>query len=278
MNRISENQPSLLDAANGVTMENDAQARLNIHDEPTRNPIEDLPVAYVEFNAQGTIIYANSIARSLHCNKGDELIGKSAWDIMAADQIDLSRKAFMAIMESGKEPPVIQRALYTQNGEYRTYEMFRSLIRDEQGHPTGLRYVYIDITKAQSAREEAQQTHQFMKSILESLSEVVIVIDSIGFVRLANQAAEEFTGLSAAEMFGRQIEECLMFVSYEMDSDENFSLSAALGKSYAGRTVIRDSKKQKVQMEINTSPIVDKKHEYSMGVVITLRMPNLEPR
>jgi hypothetical protein len=26
-------------------MENDAQARLNIHDEPTRNPIEDLSVA-----------------------------------------------------------------------------------------------------------------------------------------------------------------------------------------------------------------------------------------
>jgi hypothetical protein len=56
MNRISENQPSLLDAANGVTMENDTQARLNVHGEPTRNPIEDLPVAYVEFNAQGTII------------------------------------------------------------------------------------------------------------------------------------------------------------------------------------------------------------------------------
>lgn len=69
-----------------------------------------------------------------------------------------------------------------------------------------------------------------------------------------------------------------MFVSYEMDSDENFSLSAALGKSYAGRTVIRDRKKQEVQMEINTSPIVDKKHEYAMGVVITLRRPNLEPR
>lgn len=257
-------------------MENDTQTRLNVHGEPTRNPIEDLPVAYVEFNAQGTIIYANSIARSLHCHKGEDLIGRSAWDIMAADQVDLSRKAFMAIIESGKEPPVIQRALYTQNGEYRTYEMFRSLIRDEQGRTAGLRYVYIDITKAQSAREEAQQTHHFMKSILESLSEVVIVIDSLGAVRLANQAAEAFAGLSAADMFGRQIEECIMFVSYEMNSGENFSLSTALGKPYAGRTVIRDRKKQELQMEINTSPIVDKKHEYSMGVVITLRRPKPE--
>ena len=254
-------------------MENNAQARLNIHGELARNPIEDLPVAYVEFNAQGTITYANSIARSLHCKEGDNLIGKSAWDIVSADQIDLSRKAFMAIISSGEEPPVIQRALYTQKGEYRTYEMFRSLIRDEQGRPTGLRYVYIDITKAQSVREEAQQTHQFMKSVLESLSEVVIVIDSLGFIRLANQAAEKFTGWSAAEMFGRQIEECLTLVSYEMESDNDFSMSAALGKSYAGKAVILDRNKQKVQMEINTSPIVDKKHDYSMGVVIALRAP-----
>lgn len=254
-------------------MENDTQARLNIHGESTRSPLEDLPVAYVEFNAQGTVIYANSIARNLHCNKGDGLIGKSAWDIMAADQIDLSRKAFMAIIASGEEPPVIQRELYTQNGEYRTYEMFRSLIRDEQGRPIGLRYVYIDITKAQSAREEAQQTHHFMKSILESLSEVVIIIDSLGFVRLANQAAEEFTGHSAAELFGRQIEECLKFISCEIKSGDNFSMSTALVRPYTGKTVILDRKMQGVQMEIDTSPIVDKKHEYAMGVVITLRKP-----
>jgi hypothetical protein len=58
-------------------MENDALARLNVHGKPARDPIEDLPVAYVEFNAQGTITYTNSIARSLHCNKGDDLTLKS---------------------------------------------------------------------------------------------------------------------------------------------------------------------------------------------------------
>ncbi|MDR3722990.1 MAG: PAS domain S-box protein [Terracidiphilus sp.] len=258
-------------------MKSDTQAGLNVHREQPRIPIEDLPVAYVEFDARGTIIYANSIARSLHCQKGDDLVGKSAWDIMAADQIELSRKAFMAIIESGEEPPVIQRVLYTQNGEYRTYEMFRSLIRNDNGQTTGLRYVYIDITKAQRAREEAQQTHQFMKNILESLSEVVIVIDSLGIVRLANQAAEDFTGQSAAEMFGRQIEECLIFVSYQMESKDAFDLCAALDRSYAGKVIILDRKKQEVPMEINTSPIVDKKHEYTMGVVVTLRKPKSEP-
>jgi len=252
-------------------MENDMQAQLNTYGESMRNPIEDLPVAYVEFNTQGAITYANRIARSLHSSKGDNLVGKSAWDIMAADQVDLSRKAFMAIIASGEEPPVIQRALYTQNGEFRTYEMFRSLIRDEQRNITGLRYVYIDITKAQNANEETYQSHQFMKNILESLSEIVIVIDALGFVRLANQAAEEFTGRRAAEIFGRQLEECLTFISYDMDGDENFKMKVALGRSCAGKVSILDHNKQAVSMEINTSPIVDKKNAYTMGVVIALR-------
>jgi len=268
---VNRNQPVPLEAGNGVTMENAPQVRLNIYGEPTPNPIEDLPVAYVEFNTQGTITYANRIARSLHCAQGDNLVGKSAWDIMAADQIDLSRKAFMAIIASGEEPPVIQRALYTQNGEFRTYEMFRSLIHNEQGNITGLRYVYIDITKSQNANEETQRTHQFMKNILESMSEVVIVIDSLGFVRLANQAAEEFTGQKAAEMFGRQLEECLTFISYEMENDDDFKMKSTLGRPYAGKVTILDHKEQKVSMEINTSPIVDKKSAYTMGVVIALR-------
>jgi PAS domain S-box-containing protein len=154
--------------------------------------------------------------------------------------------------------------------------MFRSLIRDEQGKITGLRYVYIDITKAQNANEETQQSHQFMKNILESLSEVVIVIDALGVVRLANQAAEEFTGQMAAEMFGRQVEECLTFISYEMGGDYDFTMKAALGRSYAGKVILLDRKRQRVTMEINTSPIVDKKNAYTMGVVIALRRPKSE--
>lgn len=260
---------------NGEAMESGIQTELSAQHGATRNPIDDLPVAYVEFNTEGTITYANIMALRLHCATGDNLVGKSAWDLVAADQIELSRNAFMDIIESGKEPPVIQRALYTQNGEYRTYEMFRSLMRDAQGKSTGLRYVYVDITKSQSVCEEAQQTHQFMKSVLESLSEVVIVVDSLGFVRLANQAAEALTGMRAAEMFGRKVEECLVLISCEMECDDHFSVNAALGKPYAGMAVVRDSKDQEISMEINTSPIVDKKSSYTMGIVITLRKPKL---
>jgi len=254
-------------------MTNNARSGLSNLNKQARNLLEDIPVAYVEFDAQGTIVYANSIARNLHCNKGEELVGKSAWDIVAGEQIELSRKAFMGIMQSGEEPPIIHRALYTQAGEYRIYEMFRTLIRDAQGRPTGLRYVYIDVTGARETREEEHLTHQYMKHVLESMSEVVIVIDSLGLIRLANQAAEEFTNRKAAEMFGRKIEECLLFIVCDMEDDDAFCVSAALSKPYAGTAIMLDSKQQAVSMEINTAPIVDHKYNYTMGVVITLRKP-----
>jgi PAS domain S-box-containing protein len=260
-------------SANGVTMVKSAQSELKAQDKAAWDPIEDLPVAYLEFNAQGTIMYANSVARSLHCDAGDNLIGKSAWDIVASDQIDLGRKAFMAIMASGEEPPVIQRALYTNKGEYRTYEMFRSLIRDAQKRPAGMRYVYIDITKVQNTCDEAEQNQHFMWNIMESLSEAVIVIDPLEFVYLINQEAEELTGWKAAEIFRKPIKECLVFVSCEMENNAKFSFCGALDKPYAGTAIILDRKDQKVQVEINTSPIVDKKNGYTMGVVITLRKP-----
>jgi len=100
---------------------------------------EDLPLPYMEIDAIGTIVRVNRAALKLHPSDREELIGRTAWEFLAPDEMNSSRVAFVSIMESGEEPPTVLRALYTRSGEFRNFALYRNLIRDGENRPTGMR-------------------------------------------------------------------------------------------------------------------------------------------
>ncbi len=233
--------------------------------------IEELPLAYFEMDAQGVITRANRVACSLFQREREGIVGKSPWEFMAFDEIEMSREDYFSLMQGGKEPPAVRRALYTRNGEFRTYEMYRSLIRDAQGKPTGLRHAAIDVTEAQIAHEQAHQARLWLESVLESVAEAVVVTDSLGFVRYVNPAAEELSGWKSAELFGKVIEKGLPLLSYVSADHSPLSHSMALEKRCKGVGVVLNRMRKEVKVEISTSPILDKENGFTIGVVRVLR-------
>ncbi len=233
--------------------------------------IENLPLAYVEANAQGICVYVNRLGRAMSAPEMGEIVGKFLWDMLPADQREISRAAFLAIMESGEKPPVIYRSIYTKDGIYRTYEMHRSLIHDAQGHPAGLRYVSIDVSEAQTAREEARQALQLLENVLASVAHAVIVTDALGFVRYLNPAAEELCGWKAKELTGKVIDQEFSLLSYSSSDLLSFSHRVTLERRTKGIATILDSARRPLRVEISTSPIVDKENGITTGAVAMLR-------
>jgi PAS domain S-box-containing protein len=233
--------------------------------------IEELPVAYFELNAVGVVTCANRAARILHRDQDSDLVGRDIWEFVAEDEKTLGRKAFLAIMASGEEPPVIRRSLYNGVNEFRTYEMYRSLIRDAEGLPAGLRYAYIDVTEAQCSQEEAHQARQWLESVLASVAEAVIVTDGLGFVRTVNPAAEELLGWKAEEMIGKVIEKGMPMLEYTSADQKSLSHRIALEGRTRGIATVLDRARHHVCVEISTSPIVDKENGFTTGVVNVLR-------
>src|SRR5208282_1155512 len=95
--------------------------------------IDELPLPYVEIDAHGFITRANRATLALHHPGQGDLIGKSAWDLMAVDEKDRSSAAFLSHMESGEDPPVIMRSIFDRSGSFRAYEFHRSLMHDAGG-------------------------------------------------------------------------------------------------------------------------------------------------
>ena len=95
--------------------------------------IDELPLPYIELDAHGVITRANRATLALHPLDRGELIGQIAWDLMAADEKEPElRCLLLERWRQARQPAVVRRSLYDRSGQFRTYEMHRSLVRDDE--------------------------------------------------------------------------------------------------------------------------------------------------
>jgi PAS domain S-box-containing protein len=241
------------------------------------DPIEELPVAYVEMNADGIITLANREARALHSVEQDDIVGRQVWEFSPQSQVEFDRNAFFATINSGEEPPITRRSLYTR-GEFRTYELHRSLIRNAEGLPVGIRGATIDVTEAQRANEEANRARLWLESVLESMSEAIIITDSLGFIRSVNPATEEMFGWPADELIGKVIEKAFPLLSYISDNKVQLCFNMSLQSRSRGVATMLDCDRCELQVEISTSPILDMVNGFTTGVVSVMHRVDSVPQ
>jgi PAS domain S-box-containing protein len=232
--------------------------------------IDELPVAYVEINANGVITRANRAARKMSSPDQSEIVGRHVWEFAPENQADLDRDAFFAMMNSGEEPSVTRRTLYG-DGAFRTYELHRTLIRDASGRPVGVRGATIDVTATQIAQEEAHHARVWLESVLDSMPEAILTTDALGFIRSVNPALEALCGWKAAELQGKVIEKAFPLLSYSSVGDLKLSFNMALQTRSKGIATVLDSERRELRVEISTSPVVDKENGYTIGVVSVIR-------
>ncbi len=244
-------------------------------DQVAMDPIDALPLPYIEIDARGIITRANRASRALHNLEFGQLVGKMAWDFVAPDQKDTSFAAYCSALLSGERPEVVRRSLYDRSGQFRTYEMHRSLVRDAEGNPAGMRMLLVDVSETTKALEEAGSKNVWLESIIDSICEAVFVTDAVGFIRCANPAAETLLGCKASDLTGMSIEEGLPLLAYLSGACTDLKFTMALEGPTKGMATILDRDRREMNVEIGTSPIFDKENGSTTGVVFILRKPQI---
>ncbi len=235
------------------------------------DPIDELPLPYIEMDASGVVMRANRATMALHPPERGELVGKMVWDLMAADEKDPSFADYCTTMEAGAEPEMVRRSLYDRSGQFRTYELYRKLIRNEIGAAAGMRVVFVDVTEKVKALDEAHRTRLWLESVMESLCEAVIVTDSVGFIRRANPAAEKLLKASQGELAGMLIEEGLPITACAGGNRSELQFTNWLESPSRGTATVLDREQKAIRVELSTSPIFDKETRSTTGVVYILR-------
>jgi PAS domain S-box-containing protein len=236
--------------------------------------IDHLPLPYVEIDTQGIVTRANRAALALQHPQQGSLVGRSGWDSMAIDEKHPSSAAFLSLMASGGEPPVICRSLFDRSGRFRTYEIHRSIVHTPGGKPAGMRMILVDITESKNALDDIQHACQWLESVVRSVSEAVILTDVLGLVLSANPAAEALLGFTARELEGKVIEETVPILEYQSLDGPALDRRAAIEKSCKSVATLSMRNGGKLKVEISTSPILDKINGSVSGVAAILRKVN----
>jgi len=241
---------------------------------PLHPALHNLPVSYVEVDAQGILRAANHFACRMHNMPEEELIGHSIWEFVPADEIAADRVEFLHALETGEDPPVIRRSLFSIKGGYRAHEIHRRVLRDAEGNATGFSAITFDVSELENAHREVERAQRWLESAIHAIPQAVILTDALGFVRFINPSAERLTGWTARELVGQQIEKgmpVLRAVSRTGNSPLSFRIT--LHASWNGDVDILTRDRQTVSVWLSASPILDAQQGWTSGVVIVLGSP-----
>lgn len=92
-----------------------------------------------------------------------------------------------------------------QSNVYRWQNSIGKVIFDENGKPSRMIGSIRDIDKSKSAEKELNAERNFLKSILESMSDAFISLDKKGIITYVNAKAVEISGKNYDDLFGKRI-------------------------------------------------------------------------
>lgn len=161
--------------------------------------IDRMPIGISRARLSGEILYVNqALAHMLGFERVDEIIGVNAERFYKSPQ---QRREIAETLRHKNVIENIEVPMLTQQGEARTF------LINFWHHDEVLSAMLMDITERKRNEADLLLSRARLNSIIESVSDAIISVDTERKIILFNSAAEKMFGCSAAEAMGRPIED-----------------------------------------------------------------------
>lgn len=238
--------------------------------EELRRAMEQLPVGYHELDANGVVVFVNRFELNMFGYTNDQVVGHCIWQFMAHGDIGYSRQALLDKL-SGREPDApYLRDFITGCGRTLTCELRDKLLRNEQGLVTGISSCVIDVTDRVQADAVLADRLRWASAVFHSLSDAVVVIDTLGMVRSLNEAAERLLGCAASQLTGTGLRESLRMADPLLSAMDVSDFLEHLQTQHAALITMIGNDGELRNLSLRTSPLVDE-GGCILGIVAILR-------
>ena len=152
-----------------ITERKEAEARIRQSEERYRRILDEIEDGYYEVDLAGRFVYFNdSMCRMLGYGPG-ELTGIHYREYTDEENSKKIFESFNSVYKSGKPARESSWVLFTTAGEKKYIEASVSLIKDENGNPTGFRGIARDIT---AHKEDEMAIHDLLQQKSDLLNEL----------------------------------------------------------------------------------------------------------
>jgi PAS domain S-box-containing protein len=178
------------------------ETALRVSEAEYRTVIEDQTELVCRFLPDGTLTFVNNAyTRSLNRSRED-LVGRNLRDFIARSSYDQLFKKLAGLTPENPSLRGVDK-MTILSGETRWIEWVERALYDGNGNLFEYQSIGRDVTEQRLAEDALKKERNFLSAILDTASELVIVLDPQGFIVSFNRASEQLTGYTFEEVRGK---------------------------------------------------------------------------
>jgi PAS domain S-box-containing protein len=197
-----EEENAILGIITDITERKRVEGALRESEERYRQIVENATDVIYGTDINGNFTFINHVAERVTGYVESELLGKNYLDLIRAEWRQDADQFYRSQFAEKIPSTYYEFPAITKDGDEIWFGQNAQVVI-EGDRVVGFQAVARDITERKKAMNEIQRLKEFTESILESMSEGVVVDDSDGNFRFVNQAAAGLLGYEPEEILGQ---------------------------------------------------------------------------
>ncbi|MEN6473640.1 MAG: PAS domain S-box protein [Syntrophaceae bacterium] len=181
-----------------------AQDALRASEARFRRLYDSIRDAFVSVDMDGMIIESNEVYRTMLGYEIEELKDLSYRDITPPKWHTFESRIIEKEVMARGYSDIYEKEYRRKDGTVFPVELRLYLLRDDEGQPAGMWAIVRDISERKRAEERLKEANRQLQNIIEFLPDATLITDGEQRIIAWNRAMEEMTGVSKADILGRE--------------------------------------------------------------------------
>ena len=192
------------DMAHGVLLETSRTQSDQITNARLAAIVSSSDDAIIGKTLEGTITDWNTAAQTMFGYRAQEMIGQPVARLLPPG-LETEEEEILARLRRGEKIEHFETRRRRKDGGIVDVSVTISPVRDDSGRLVGASKVARDITAARAAQAALEEREAHLQSVLDTVPDAMVVIDTQGIMQSFSATAERLFGYSAAEVVGRNV-------------------------------------------------------------------------
>ncbi|HVV26570.1 MAG TPA: PAS domain S-box protein [Rhizomicrobium sp.] len=214
--------------ANGIVIDIAGRRSMQIDKNRLAAIVASSDDAIVGKTMDGIVTDWNDAAQAIFGYSAQEMIGRSIAILLPPGLEDEERR-ILERLGNGERIEHFETRRLRKDGRIIDVSITVSPVRDEDGTLIGASKVARDITTAKAAQRALRQREAHLQSVLDTVPDAMVVIDTGGVMQSFSATAEKLFGYEAGEVVGRNVS-TLMPEPYRSQHDSYLARYLATGE------------------------------------------------
>jgi PAS domain S-box-containing protein len=223
--------------------------------EMMRAIVASSPLATIRVDANGFVRAWNAAAEELYGWRAEEMLGRRYGHETGAEQLEFAH--VLAPVLAGESFRGLEVVRQTRDGRRVDVSISAAPVYDSEGaNVVGAVYVHEDIGGRKRAARALAQSQELYRSVVETLSDVITLLELDGTVVFASRAVEDVLGLRPDEIASRNLGDLI----HPDDREHAFAAldeTIRTGRSPVARVRAKHSDGRWVNLEATATAVLD---------------------